>query len=379
MARGRAGVRAAVAAVVVLAGGMAHGCPPGPGPSGPPAQAWRVTDFGAAPDDDRPDDEAIGRALAALPPGGWLVFPPGRYLQARSLAVAVPGATIWGPGATLHATDPADHALALRADGVRLIGLTLTAVTDHRRSTPAQARVSIHREGPAGAPPLRGIEVRGVRVEGAGSVGILVHGAADFTVTASEVRGTLADGIHVTGGSRHGRVVGNRVRDTGDDLISVVSYDDAPPVTDVRIADNDVAGTAWGRGLSVVGGRRITLAGNRVADVARAAGILVAREGNWHTRPVEDVRVEGNRLARIQVPPPGGAVPRPTGHAAIEVHVHEVPEGEPGVGDVTIEGNAVTASGAPALRLRAGRRVPDAGGARLDCAALDAAPGLSAR
>lgn len=124
--------------------------------------ALRVTDFGAVADDDLADDAAIDRALKALKPGGWLVFPPGRYQQARSVLVSVPGVTLWGPGATLQATDPRDHTLGLRADGVRLYGLTLTAAPDQRRSEPAQARISLYREGPT---PQRGNVVRGVTVD----------------------------------------------------------------------------------------------------------------------------------------------------------------------------------------------------------------------
>ena len=45
--------------------------------------------------------------------------------------------------------------------------------------------------------------VRGVTVDGAGSVGMLVYGATDFTIAGNTVRHTLADGIHTTGGSRH--------------------------------------------------------------------------------------------------------------------------------------------------------------------------------
>ena len=258
-----------------------HACEMLPALPSPPPGALRVTDFGALPDDDLNDDAAIARALRALKPGGWLVFPPGRYRQAHSVLVTTPGVTLWGPGATLQATDPRDHTLGLRADGVRLYGLTLTARPDQRRSEPAQARISLYRDrsdNPAGTTPQRGNVVRGVTVDGAGSVGILVHGMADFTIAGNTVRRTLADGIHVTGASHHGRVLGNQVRDTGDDLISIVSYDDAPPVRDVLVQGNDVAGARWGRGLTVVGGEHLTLRGNTVTGVAHGAGILLAEQ-----------------------------------------------------------------------------------------------------
>jgi hypothetical protein len=338
----------------------------------PPSDTLRVTDFGAIPNDALDDDAAIARALNALKPGGWLVFPPGRYRQAHSVLVTVPGATLWGPGATLQATDPRDHTLGLRADHVRLYGLTLTATPDQRRSEPAQARISIYRDrsdNPDGRTPQRGNVVRGVTVDGAGSVGMLVHGAADFTIAHNTVRRTLADGIHLTGASHHGRVLGNQVRDTGDDLISIVSYDDAPPVRDVLVQGNDVAGARWGRGLTVVGGAHLTLRGNTVTGVAHGAGILLAQEGNWHTHGVHDVRIEDNRLREIQTPAArAGITAPPTGHAAIELHTYAVPDGAAGIGDVLLRGNTVEHSRYGALRQRAGRLVQTTPGAQLDCA-----------
>lgn len=337
----------------------------------PPADALRVTDFGALPDDDLDDDAAIARALKAVKPGGWLVFPPGRYRQAHSVLVTTPDVTLWGPGATLQATDPRDHTLGLRADGVRLYGLTLTARPDQRRSEPAQARVSVYRDrsdNRDGTTPQRGNVVRGVTIDGAGSVGVLVYGAADFTIAGNTVRNTLADGIHVTGGSHHGRVLDNRVRDTGDDLISIVSYDDAPPVRDVLVADNEVSGARWGRGLTIVGGEHLTLRGNTVTGVARGAGVLVAQEGNWHTHGVRDVRIEDNRLREIQTPAARvGVSAPPTGHAAIEVHTYAVPDGAAGIGDVMLRGNTVEHSRYGDVRQRAGRAVADTPGAQLDC------------
>jgi hypothetical protein len=200
---------------------------------------------------------------------------------------------------------------------------------------------------------------------------VLVLGASDFVIIATEVHGTLADGIHVTGASHRGCILGNRVRDAGDDLISVVSYEaDAAPVRDVLVAGNDVAGGRWGRGLSVVGGERITLRDNHIADVLRAAGILIAREGSWHTRGVDEVRVEGNRLERIGRPQDAArAAGAPTGHAAVEVHRWRVPPRLPGIGRLHVADNRVDDSGVPALHLGDGRQDPAAQGARVDCAA----------
>jgi hypothetical protein len=308
-----------------------------------------VTRHGARPDDDQPDDAAVERALAALQPGDWLVFPPGRYLQARSWFVTTPGVTLWGPGARVHALDPADLTIGLRADGLRLIGFTLTAATGRRRSEMNTARITV---APGRQPreeglPVSGVLVRGNRIEPAAeaaaelpagaSGGIFVYRAERFTIAENTVRGTLADGIHVTAASHDGRVVGNRVTGTGDDPIAAVSYlgrdgmarlraGQAPlnePVSDIVIEGNVVGGNPWGRGLAVIGSRRITLRGNRVSGVEHAAGIIVAQEGVYQTPGPREVLVEGNAIRDIQVaePHPDPARrKRRTGHAGIEIH-----------------------------------------------------------
>ena len=328
-----------------------------------PSNARQVTDFGAVPDDEVADDAAIARALAALAPGEWLVFAPGRYIQASSIYITTPKVTLWGAGARLHASNPADHTLGLRADGVRVYGFELTAVTDERRSAAEQARVSVYRDWTR--PGLqRGNVVRGVTIrEGdsadlphsAGSVGILVSAATQFTIAENTVRRTLADGIHLNGGSRNGRIVGNTVRETGDDMIGMVSYlgagwqqkllsDSAwrarveageTQVSDIVVQGNDLADSYWGRGVAVVGSRNITVLSNRISGTAYGAAVLVAQEGGYDTPGPRNVRIENNQISRVQntIPPflPPGTAQADfrarmragtlrSGHGAIEVH-----------------------------------------------------------
>lgn len=445
---GRCGALRRVARAAGLAAALALGCARGlaqdgaapgtPDPADcralpaeplPPRDAVDVTRFGARPDDDTADDAAIHRAVASLRPGDWLVFPPGRYLQRHSLWIDVPGVTLWGAGAQLHALDAADQTVGLVADRVQLLGFELTAATRERRTEPRSARISIGSAAVIGRPaagrgaataPVRGVRVQGNRIVpdlarghrgAASSAGILVIGAQDFTVAGNTVQGTLADGIHLTGGSRHGRVLGNRVEATGDDAIAAVSYlvaadmarlragqapSDSGQVQDVLIDGNDVGGNAWGRGIAVVGSRRITVSHNRVHDVARAAGILVAQEGGWQTSGAREVRVEANRLQRIQRAGLGlFSAPR-TGHGAIELHAIDndragLPRGARlehlAVRDVLLRDNDIDGAATDGIRIGhhtepggvrgvqlMGNRVRDVGGRPL---AVDLADALS--
>lgn len=336
----------------------AAACPELPALPAAPKDALAVTDFGAQPDDARDDADAILRALAALKPGQWLRFAPGRYLHDRRLPITTRGVVIDGRGATLHATNPADMALLVQASGVQVLGFTLTAMTDRRRSTPWDSRIAIWRPQEQRRDGLlSGVVIRANRIlpsadapdgspNGASSTGIFVSGARDFLIAANTVVRTLADGIHVTGGARDGRVIVNTVRETGDDMIAVVSYlgdgmwtrgqtreladtlaqrREEKLVRNVLIADNDVEGQYWGRGITVVGGEQVTIRANRIANTAHAAGIYVTREQVYVSFGVRDVRIEGNRIERVQTDEaPYNPLPLPqrlrkTGHGAIEI------------------------------------------------------------
>jgi hypothetical protein len=65
----------------------------------------QVRDFGAVPDDNRDDTDAIQHALDAMKPGETLVFSPGRYLISRTVRVRHPGITVTGPGDITPPTD----------------------------------------------------------------------------------------------------------------------------------------------------------------------------------------------------------------------------------------------------------------------------------
>lgn len=329
-----------------------------------PASTINVQSFGAIPNDGIDDTDAIQRALNSLQPGQWLVFPAGQYEHNRALHLRVADVTLWGKGATLNATNPADQALMLKADRDRVFGFTMTATTDYRRTEAWAARLVIYGgEVPAGYVSgsvlqdnkiLPAVTVTGTpRSNSSSSAGILVYAGRDFTVAGNTVTRSLADGIHMTGGSRNGRVLNNTVSETGDDMIAMVTYMpttwrtsalanstwianylSTANVKQVLVANNTVSGQYWGRGISVVGGDSITIKNNAVSNTTYAAGIMVAREEGYNTTGVNNVVVTGNTVSHVQTTSPV-YVPSGTnftalnstlssgvtsGHGGIEVH-----------------------------------------------------------
>ena len=369
-----------------------------------PLNALDVRAFGAVPDDGKDDTAAIQAALDALKPDQWLVFPAGRYEHKASLHVRVPGAVMWGEGATLHATNPSDQAVMLQADRASIYKFRLTAVTGRRLHAPWQSRIAVFERVDRPA-HLLGNVIRGNRIveggavgtslaNGSSSAGIFVFRADGFLVAENEVRRSLSDGIHVTGGSRNGRVLANTVRETGDDMIAMVSYlgtgdwtsetadrlaptfasqRDLQLVRNVLVAGNDVEGNYWGRGISVVGGADITIEGNRIARTAVGAGVLLAREASYVTWGVNNVVVKNNRISQIETASPA-YVPSGwtqsgfrTGHAGIELHafVFDDERARPAlasvlsVDDILIAGNTVADTAFDGMRIGEGTGVAD--------------------
>jgi hypothetical protein len=345
-----------------------------------PANARSVSEFGVRGDGS---DETAGiqRAIDALQPGQWLVFPAGRYVHSKSLKVKVRGAVLWSDGATLHASNPEDQAVQLMADGASIYNFTLTAVTGQRLTAPWQSRIAVF----AGTSPrvlLKDNVVRGNRIINAGepgtplanstsAAGIFVFYATRFLVAENTVARSLADAIHITAGSFDGRVLKNTVREPGDDMIAVVSYIGAPTTTgaqvaasidrkreadlvrDVLVANNDVSGQYWGRGITVVGGENVTIQANRINRTTHGAAIYLSRETAYLTFGVRNILVRDNDISQVQTTapaylPPEGRVVQ-TGHGAIELYswVFTDEAANPGLSDklavqnVQIEGNKI--------------------------------------
>ena len=323
----------------------------------------RVTDFGAVRDDGRDDTVAIQRALDAMKPGETLLFPTGRYQIAKSVKVRVAGVTVRGEaGAIIHGTNPDSMAVLIEQDRVTIRGLTFTAITSGRRSAAWHARIAVAGTNPDGTTRRTyDTVIRDNKILPSGdpgtpgansssSAGILMVKADRFLIANNTVSRTLADGIHMTNGSKNGRVLNNIVRETGDDMIAVVSYADGGNAAlnrastlkaewtqrvderldkNIVIAGNAVGGQYWGRGISVVGGEKVTIARNRIDNAPIGAAILLAREANYQTFGVTNVLVDSNTLRNVQNMAPTYdalrtySTSRRTGHGAVEIHASQ--------------------------------------------------------
>jgi polygalacturonase len=269
-------------------------------------EAISISDFGAKSNASTDNHDAIQRAFdeaktrqrpVAIPAG---VFGYSGTLVADGISVFAMDRT-----ATLQALDRANEAIVLTGRGVTIAGLAIVGAGTKRLSTFESGIIWVRQAENAA--------VLDLRISGSSSVGIVIDDSARVRISGNSIDGTLADSIHLTNGSSDVQVERNRIHNSGDDGISVVSYHDRTIVHDVVIDGNQVIANRWGRGISVVGGERVRISNNTVqGGAADRAGIYIAAEKQWGTNAVREVQVTRNTLDDA-----GG---RSSGHGAVTVY-----------------------------------------------------------
>jgi parallel beta-helix repeat protein len=262
---------------------------PTPTPTaGPPANSLSIASYGATANDTTDDTTAINNTIAAAQSQGKSVYvPPGtfRYTTFRFNGITVTGA---GSSSVLYAPNQASSMIILNGNGPKLTNLKVqvngTSRTggDHAVFVEAATNFTIDH----------------VEVTGAASGSIVTFGSSSFgKITNNYVHDTFADGIHNTDSVHDIVVANNTVRATGDDMIAIVSYNPAQtPVTNILIQDNDVSDNTWGRGISVIGGKNVTIQRNKVGRTPCCAGIIIASESSYNTAGVSNILVKNNQL-----------------------------------------------------------------------------------
>ena len=307
----------------------------------PPANA---TVFGPGGGGD--DTTAIQAAIDGLSAGGWLVFAPGTYSIGRHLTAAVRGITLYGKGAVIHSSSATDGGLMIEADDVRIYGFTFEQDSVRREAAPWSGGVSVFDGRGGRRHRVVGAIIEDNTINNAAAAGIFLYKASSFTVAGNTVFRSWADGIHATGGSSDGRIIGNSVAQNGDDMVAVVSYAgqrNVPTLAaryrtssaddldrNIYVAGNKLADTYWGRGISVVGGSDVTIENNDISRTPTAAGIYLLRERSYVTYGDHNILVQGNTITHVQTAAPTYKPPNVTlvltHHGALEISSQLSPE-----------------------------------------------------
>ena len=286
---------------------------------------YSVKDYGATGDGVTDDTQALQEAFDDTPSGVVLEFPPGVYLHNKSLTLSKDGTILMGKGGILKATNPDDQTIILTGRKSAVINMILHGSSEKRSTLPRTTKLWV--KG-------RWNQILNNEIKGGASAGIFVYGANDFRIAGNTVYDTLADGIHMTHGSRRGLVEYNTVHNTEDDPIAVVSYrGDGGVSGDIIVRNNTISDISHGRGITVVGGENVLVEDNDISDIASAAGILIAQEKAYKTDSINNIIVRNNHIKNIQMLSEW----RHTHHGAIDMNS----SGEKPVGNIQILNNII--------------------------------------
>lgn len=296
-----------------------------------------VTDYGAKGDGKTDDTKAIQNALDSMTEGGTLVFPAGEYLYSSSLRVTHDGVRLSGyGGAHLHqVSTPDTMAITLRANETGVYGFRLSSAVNKRAE---------HANYIIVAKDVSNVEIIDNQIE---SAGILIDGVKGYLLSRNSVSNSTADSIRQVDGATNGQVLGNIVRDSGDDMISMIGTVGHGLVSNVLVEGNDLSRQQWSRGIAVAGGENITIRNNVISHTSYGAGIMVTQEDDYNTYGARNVLIEGNQISHVQTTGTTLTGER-TGHAAINISS----ERNGSVRDILVRNNTVVDAAYSGLRTR---------------------------
>lgn len=310
---------------------------PAPSRTVKPSEAPALTpdEFGATGDGVHDDSVPVQRALDRVRLGGTVEFKAGEvYRHSVVLVVRVAGTHLTGSGVLL-ATDESRSSVWISANNVLVDGGLDFKTARTTRRWPAYEQMGLRLDDAAG------VILRNITVEGSAAAGIYIGGSSNFLVENVSVSNTRADGIHITGGSHNGTLRRVSISRSGDDGVSVVSYQQDGAVCNNILIDSPVVRTTTGgRGLSVVGGTDITYRNVKV-DSSSAAAIYVANEGAPY------FTYSSTRISYL-----GGTLTRSNTDSHIDHGAILIYSSRPGftVSDVTIDGMIVSGTRPSASR-----------------------------
>lgn len=252
------------------------------------------TEGGAVGDGVTDNRAAILNALTS--PGieeRGLYIPTGVFAYSGSINVGNVHLFGRGHASVLQALDPNHRALHLSGNGAHVSSLRLRSATTSRATSPASAAIHI-------MPGGNDFMVSGVHFEGSNSAGVIVTSSTlqRGVIAESWFQDMLSNAVHINGG-RDIQVVHNRIRNTGDDGISIVHYEtQASPDTphDIFVADHDIVGVGRA-GIAVAGANDVTIQSNRIYEW-KIAGVRLQGDAGWNVGGPDGVVVFDNRISQ---------------------------------------------------------------------------------
>jgi predicted lipoprotein with Yx(FWY)xxD motif len=258
----------------------------------PGSKTLQVKDFGAAGNGVKDDTAAIQAAVnkAGDMGGARVFFPKGVYLTKDEIVIRKDNITLEGVGweAELRITEHPKRVITIE---------------NAKNSIVRNLQISLGVSGVQRNDMDEGIYVTGnssnfmiEKILGNGK-GVMTRGNVNHGVIRdNSFKNTLADGIHITNGSKNIEIINNTLENTGDDAIAVVSYaaNNGKLAENIRIIGNRVKNSK-SRGIVHIGGKEVDILSN-VMDGTSSSGILIGQDHNYNTLASYNTHISDNTV-----------------------------------------------------------------------------------
>jgi len=331
-----AALRLPVSASAAAAGNELLGVGTNASSTAVPAGAIDIRTTGARCDGSFDNSPAIAAAIAAAKTKRVAVYvPPG--VCAYGDVIRLDGVKLVGAGdaSVLYALNPSRESIYVFGSGAEVSLLKLSG----RKASARQAAWEATRITLFGA---SNFVIDKVTIDGSAAAGIqTARSTNNGRITNNIIKDTLADSIHMTDKASYITLENNRIENSGDDGIAVVSYRaDGGLVNHITARGNVIVNNRWGRQMSVVGGGQVLYENNRLeSNLAGRACLYIAQEASYATYGAHDVVARYNTLKTC-----GGSA---TGHGAVMVFS----DGQEANTNITLARNDVVQNGLPGIRV----------------------------
>jgi parallel beta-helix repeat protein len=304
----------------------------------PPTGAIDIRTTGARCDGSFNNSAAIASAISAAKAKRVAVFVPGGVC-AYGGVIRLDGVKLVGAGDTsvLYALDPHQMAIYMSGSGGEVSHLKLAG----RKATERKPNYEGTRITLFGA---TNFVIDKVTIDGATGAGIQTASSTNNgRITNNVIKNTLSDSIHMTDKASYITLENNRIENSGDDGIAVVSYRrDGGHTHHITARNNVIVNNKWGRNMSVVGGRYVVYENNRLENnLAGRACVYLAQESSYATYAAHDVTARYNTIKNC-----GSTA---VGHGG----VHVSSSGEETNTNITLTRNDIVQNGQLGIRVTA--------------------------
>lgn len=211
----------------------------------------RARDYGVMGNGYTDDQTSLTNAFAASATQGLPLFLH-RGVYRHSGRLTVSGAVVFAASlgaAILRGSTVETHAIDMEGDGSELHNLVIEASSRYPR-TSGRGGNGVYVNGAIN------FTIRNCHIQQVTGAGIMLENTPSYGLIRNcQVDATGADGIHTVEGAHHVEIAYNRTVETGDDAISIGSYDSpAGAVHDIEIHHNTCVGNFQSRALTMNGG-----------------------------------------------------------------------------------------------------------------------------